>query len=179
MDRDGVINNVVLRDGKPHPPKNLAELIIPDEVLPALNGLKQAGFLLIVVTNQPDVARGTTDQLTIDKIHEFLLKQLPLDAIRVCYHDDMDNCACRKPKPGLLLQAAKDYNIALDNSYMIGDRWRDIEAGQMAGCLSVFLDYGYLEKKPELPDFVAKSFKEAVDWLMGDIGTAEPSLRVL
>lgn len=165
LDRDGVINNVVLRKGKPHPPESLADLIIPDEVFPALNQLKALGFLLIVVTNQPDVARGTTPQSSIDEIHQFLLKQLPLDDIRVCYHDDADLCVCRKPKSGLLLQAAKDYNIELSQSYMIGDRWRDIEAGKMAGCISIFLDYGYLEKQPESPDFIAKSLKEAVEFV--------------
>lgn len=166
LDRDGVINAVILRNGKPYPPANVAELVILDGVKIALENLKQAGFLLIVVTNQPDIARGTASQETIDKIHQFLLKQLPLNEIRVCIHDDMDECSCRKPKPGLLLQAAKDYNIDLKQSYMIGDRWRDINAGQSAGCLSIFLDYGYLEKQPEVPDYVVQSLQQAADWII-------------
>ena len=165
LDRDGVINAAVVRDGKPYPPANLAALIIPDEVLPALNLLKNAGFLLIVVTNQPDIARGTTTAASVDVIHQHLLEKLPLDDIRVCAHDDCDDCACRKPLPGLLVQAAHEHNVALNKSYMIGDRWRDVEAGQAAGCLSIFLDYGYFEKKPHAPDYVAQSLQQAVDWI--------------
>ncbi len=165
LDRDGVLNAAIVREGKPYPPATLNELVIPNDVLPALTALKQAGFILIVVTNQPDVARGKTTQAAVDIIHEHLSTQLPLDAIRICAHDDNDNCNCRKPLPGLLTQAAQDYEIELEKSYMIGDRWRDIDAGQAAGCCSIFLDYGYLEKRPENPDYVAQSLKEAADWI--------------
>ncbi len=178
LDRDGVINAVVLREGKPYPPQSLTDLIIPDEVLPALNLLKKAGFLLIVVTNQPDIARGQATQASVDDIHQHLLKQLPLDDIRVCAHDDKDRCICRKPQAGLLTQAAQDYNIKLDESYMIGDRWRDIEAGQTAGCKSIFLDYGYLEKKPESPDYIAQSLQQAAEYINKSVGNNnETSIR--
>lgn len=165
LDRDGVLNAAVLREGKPYPPATIEELIIPADVLPALTLLKKAGFMLIVVTNQPDIARGKTPQSTVDAIHQYLSAKLPLDSIRICAHDDSNNCNCRKPLPGLITKAAEDYDIDLEYSYMIGDRWRDIDAGQAAGCRSIFLDYAYLEKKPESPDYVAHSLQEAVDWI--------------
>jgi D-glycero-D-manno-heptose 1,7-bisphosphate phosphatase len=165
LDRDGVLNAAIVREGKPYPPANIDELIIPSDVLSALTMLKKAGFMLIVVTNQPDVARGKTTQESVDIIHQHLCEHLPLDVIRVCAHDDRDNCDCRKPLPGLLIQAAQDYNIELEQSYMIGDRWRDIEAGQAAGCVSIFLDYGYLEKRPEAPDYIAQSLQQAAEWI--------------
>lgn len=168
LDRDGVINLTIIKDGKPYPPKNRESMMIADEVLPALHRLKHAGFLLIVVTNQPDVARGTTEKTIIEDMHDFLRKQLPLDDILVCYHDDSDNCSCRKPKPGLLLQATENYNIDLRQSYMIGDRWRDIDAGQAAGCISIFLKYGYIEKQPDNPDHTASSLTQATDWIINN-----------
>lgn len=149
LDRDGVINCALVREGKPYPPASLAELDILPGVLEALWQLRKANFLLIVVTNQPDVARGATPQATVEAIHRYLREQLPLDDIRTCYHDSNDHCHCRKPKPGLLLDAARDWNINLKQSFMVGDRWRDIEAGQQAGCQTLFIDYGYAEKQPE------------------------------
>lgn len=165
LDRDGVLNAAIVREGKPYPPNSLEDLVIPEDVLPALNTLKKLGFLLIVVTNQPDIARGKTSHSFVEAIHQYLLTQLPLDDIRICAHDDSDLCLCRKPLPGLLVKAAKEHHINLEKSYMIGDRWRDIEAGQAASCVSIFLDYGYLEKKPSKPDYVAQSLGQAVNWI--------------
>jgi D-glycero-D-manno-heptose 1,7-bisphosphate phosphatase len=148
FDRDGVLNKAMIRDGRPHPPASIAELVI-DEVVPTeLHKLKNLGYLLIGITNQPDVARGRATRQQVEAINDFLLTQLPLNEIRVCYHDDADGCHCRKPLPGLILDAAKDWEIDLPNSYMIGDRWRDVEAGNAAGCKTIWLNAGYQERTP-------------------------------
>ena len=148
LDRDGVINRAIVCDGKPYPPENIASLEILPQVPEALALLKKAGFLLIVVTNQPDVARGKITRDDVETIHQHMASILPIDAFFTCYHDDADNCQCRKPKPGALLAAADQYKIDLQNSFMVGDRWRDVEAGTQAGCRTIFIDYGYAEKQP-------------------------------
>ena len=162
LDRDGVLNRAIIRAGRPYPPGNLTELQIPEDVPQALRILKKAGFLLIGVTNQPDVARGEQSRETVESIHAFLQKNLPLDEILVCYHDDRDECECRKPKPGLLYQAARRHGIDLAASFMIGDRWKDVEAGQRAGCITILLDRQYTEKEPERPpDYRVRFLSEA------------------
>jgi D-glycero-D-manno-heptose 1,7-bisphosphate phosphatase len=167
LDRDGVINEAVVRNGKPYPPDSLKAVKIPQEVLPALNELKKAGFLLIVITNQPDVARGTQTRENVSAIHSFLMSQLPLDEILVCDHDDSDDCSCRKPKPGLILQASEKYGIDLSSSFVIGDRWKDVAAGQQAGCKTIFRDLHYAEAKPSPPaDLMVSSLDEAVSWIL-------------
>ncbi|OGT30341.1 MAG: D,D-heptose 1,7-bisphosphate phosphatase [Gammaproteobacteria bacterium RIFCSPHIGHO2_12_FULL_35_23] len=167
LDRDGVINESIVRDGKPYAPLSLAELKITTGAKEALKQLKQAGYLLIVVTNQPDVGRGKVAQAIIESINQALQQQLPLDAIEVCYHDDTANCLCRKPKPGMMLQAAKKYQIDLTQSYLIGDRAKDVEAGQAAGCKTVWLESGYREPGPKAPpSFKASSLDQAVQWIL-------------
>lgn len=166
LDRDGVINGVVLRDGKPHPPEDADALAVLPGVESALHRLKSAGYLLVVVTNQPDVARGTQTKAMIDRMHEKLKQHLPIDDFRVCYHDDADGCECRKPASGLLLSAARDFDVDLSRSVMVGDRWRDIEAGRGAGCATVFVDMAYRERTPERPDAVVRSLAEAADWIL-------------
>ena len=166
LDRDGVINRAMVREGKPYPPANSSELELLPGTAEALWALRNAGFLLIVVTNQPDVARGITSRETVETIHARLLEQLPLDAIRTCYHDNGDGCDCRKPRPGALLSVADEYSIDLSRSYMVGDRWRDMEAGQRAGCKTIFLDYGYNEKQPNSFDHKAMTLTEAVQFIL-------------
>src|SRR5690348_9273864 len=160
LDRDGVLNRVILRAGKPYPPPDLSALRVIPGVLEACRALREAGFLLILATNQPDLARGLADEQEVSLIHRALRGFLQLRDIKVCPHDDSAECDCRKPKPGLLLEAARDWNIDLAASYFIGDRWRDIEAGQRAGCRSVFIDYGYQEQRPEPPFWRVRSLKE-------------------
>jgi D-glycero-D-manno-heptose 1,7-bisphosphate phosphatase len=133
LDRDGVINQAVVRDGKPYPPSGVDELKVVAGAAEALRDLKHAGFLLIVATNQPDIARGTQSRATVDVIHHALRETLPLDDFFVCPHDDSDQCGCRKPLPGLLLRAAEKYHIDMSRSFMVGDRWRDVDAGASAG----------------------------------------------
>ena len=165
LDRDGVINEAMVKVGKPYPPVGLENLRILSGVSEALESLRQKGFLNLVVTNQPDVARGKTPKHVVDAMHKRLTEELALDAIYTCWHDDKDNCNCRKPKPGLLEQAAREHGVDLKSSYMVGDRWRDVEAGRAAGCHTIFVEYGYNEKKPENPDFLCHSLKEAVAWI--------------
>jgi D-sedoheptulose 7-phosphate isomerase len=167
LDRDGVINRTFVRDGKPFPPATLEELEILPGVAEALHKLKQHGYKLLVVTNQPDVARGTQSWQTIEAMHQILRARLPLDDVLVCYHTDEDNCECRKPGPGMLLEGARKYNIDLGASFMVGDRWRDVEAGYNAGCRTILIDYGYSERPPDRgPDLRVKSLLEAADWII-------------
>ena len=167
LDRDGVINEPVVRNGKPYPPAHPDEVKLVANAAESLRQLKERGFLLIVVTNQPDVRRGTTRRETVEQIHAALRSQLPIDDFFACYHDDEDRCQCRKPLPGLLLEASRKYGINIGRSFLIGDRWRDIEAGAVAGCRTIWIDYGYKEQKPKhLPDATVFSLAEAVNWIV-------------
>jgi len=169
LDRDGVINRAIVREGKPYPPAGLAELEILPGVPEALSQLRMVGLRLIVVTNQPDVARGRQTWEDVQALHAALQAQLPLDEFRVCCHDDADRCVCRKPAPGMLLAAAREHNLDLSASFMVGDRWRDVEAGRRAGCSTVFIDYGYAEPMGSLPDVRVQSLAEATDWILAHI----------
>ena len=163
LDRDGVINKAIVRDGKPYPPPNSDALQIIEGIPESLKTLKEAGYLLIGITNQPDVARGKQKRETVESMHGVLLSLLPLDEILTCFHDDADQCLCRKPNPGLILEAARRYQIDLSSSFMIGDRWRDIEAGHRAGCSTILIDYHYQEKESATPPkHRVGSFNEAV-----------------
>lgn len=166
LDRDGVINVNEVRNGKPYAPTRVEDFQLLPGVENAAKRLKAAGFLLVVATNQPDIANGITCQDTLDAMHALLRKKLPIDDIRICYHTDADACDCRKPKPGLLLAAAKDHAIDLARSYMVGDRWRDIAAGKAAGCATVLVEYDYDEPEPDSPDAVVASLSEAADWIL-------------
>ncbi len=161
LDRDGVINQAYIANRKPYPPKNINELKILPFIPEALLMLSKAGYKLITITNQPDVIRGTICKKEVDAIHQALLQTLVLDAIFTCFHDDHQNCNCRKPLPGLIFTAANIYNIDLKKSYVIGDRWKDIEAGHQAGCTTFFIDYQYNEKKPDFCAFQVSSLQEA------------------
>jgi D-glycero-D-manno-heptose 1,7-bisphosphate phosphatase len=164
LDRDGVLNEPILRDARPYPPSGLHELTIVPDAAPSLMRLRQCDFLLIVVTNQPDVARGTSTEADVESINRHLANCLPLDDFFTCYHDDCDHCDCRKPLPGLLVTAAAQYGIDLAKSYMIGDRWRDIDAGTAAGCKTILIDRHYDERKSAAkPDCVVESLSEACD----------------
>jgi len=180
LDRDGVLNRSLLKDGNPYPPPSLKELEILPYVPEALAILKNAGFLLICVTNQPDVARGKQKKEIVEAIHKKLLNLLCLEEILTCYHDDRDHCQCRKPLPGLLLKAAEKYSIDFSQSFMVGDRWRDIEAGENAGCRTILIDYGYQEKGPlTAANLKVTSLKEAADWIINQIKSTEESMKSL
>lgn len=173
LDRDGVLNAAVVIDGRPHPPRDVGALELLPRVEESCRRLGQAGLLLIGVTNQPDVARGEATSESVDAINGWLVERLGLTAMLTCPHDDAAGCDCRKPRPGLLLEAAQRWSVDLGSSVMVGDRWRDIEAGRRAGCRTVFVDHGWTERRPSAPDWVVASLGDAVEWIL----TASPAVK--
>jgi D-glycero-D-manno-heptose 1,7-bisphosphate phosphatase len=166
LDRDGVLNRALVRDGLPYAPKALGEFELLPGVKDACLRLQQGGFLVIVVTNQPDIARGVQTESSLDEMHRLLRDSVRVDDILVCSHDNSDRCECRKPLPGLLLKAARDWNVCLKESFVVGDRWRDVDAGVAAGCTTIFLDHGYREPLRAAPDCKVQSLPEATDWIL-------------
>jgi D-glycero-D-manno-heptose 1,7-bisphosphate phosphatase len=168
LDRDGVLNAAIIRSGRPYPPATVEQVQVPPDVPAALERLRQAGFALVVVTNQPDVARGRQTRDVVEAINASLAARLPIDEFRVCYHDDADDCECRKPKPGLLTRPPY-YDLGA--SVLIGDRWRDIDAGRRAGVrATILVDAGHDEPATVAPDVRVASFAEAVDWILQHTG---------
>ena len=166
LDRDGVVNEAVVRDGKPHPPA-LSELRLVPNAAPSLTSLRAAGYALLVVTNQPDIARGTRTQTEIDAIHARLADELPIDGFYVCPHDDGDRCSCRKPLPGLIERAVRERAIDPAASFIVGDRWKDIAAGRTVGLTTIFIDRGYAERAPDPPaDVTLTSLEGAAAWIL-------------
>ena len=155
LDRDGVINEAKVIHGKPYPPSCVDDVIIPSGLQELLKDIKASGYKLIVVTNQPDVARGKQTMQTAEEINNYLKLRLDLDDVRTCYHDDSDKCFCRKPNPGLLLMSKGD--VDFNASYLVGDRKKDIDTGINVGCKTIFIDHGYDEIKPTNSDYVIKS----------------------
>jgi D-glycero-D-manno-heptose 1,7-bisphosphate phosphatase len=168
LDRDGVINRALEREEKPYPPRSLDEFQILPEVPEACAKLKAAGFLLVVATNQPDVGRGTMEKSLVETIHSHMLVRLPIDRVEVCFHPGKgsSDCDCRKPKPGMLLHAARELNIDLAQSWMVGDRWRDVDCGHAAGCRTIFINRGYAEELKQQPDFTVKDLAEAAEIIL-------------
>ena len=175
LDRDGVLNRAVIRDGRPHPPLRVEDFELYGDVAAGCARLKAAGFLLIVVTNQPDVGRGSQSPEAVQAMHLKMQSALPgLDSIEVCYHAGErygERCDCRKPRPGLILRAAAELKIDLCASYVIGDRWRDIDCARAAGCRAIFIQRDYQEILHEAPDFTVANFGDAVDAVFSDAGT--------
>lgn len=159
LDRDGVINKVILRDGKPYPPKKFNEFVFNDGIKEAVYKMKELGYKLFVVSNQPDIARGEISQDILDLMTEKMRFELPLDDVFICPHDDHHDCPCRKPKPGMIMEAASGWRIDLSSSFMVGDTWKDMEAGKAAGCKTILLDAYY--NQDVLCDFRVKSLSEA------------------
>jgi D-glycero-D-manno-heptose 1,7-bisphosphate phosphatase len=168
LDRDGVINANLERDGRPVAPRTLAEFRLLPGVEDAVRRLKARGYVVVVITNQPDVASGLTERHTVDAMHGHIRARLAVDDIKVCFHSDTAGCECRKPKPGMILAAAAEHGIDLARSYMIGDRWRDTAAGRAAGCTTIFIDYGYTQDGPNLPHRVTNSLAQAVSFILGE-----------
>lgn len=161
LDRDGVINRSDVRDGKPYAPRTLAGFRLLPGVAAAIRSLKRAGLLVIVVTNQPDIGNGLVDVTVVNAMHDKLRRRLAVDDIRMCPHRQDEGCSCRKPKPGMLIEAAKKCHIDLHRSFMVGDRWGDIIAGQAVGCYTVFINRGYKERQLATPDIYARSLRSA------------------
>lgn len=172
LDRDGVIVIPHFREGRSFAVQTMDEFQIYPEAAQALSRLKKAGFLLIVVTNQPDMGKGLISEKIMEDMNQKLRSSLPLDDIKICPHTREEKCACRKPKPGLLKAAAQAFDIDCQRSYMIGDRDSDIVAGQSIGCCSVFIDLRYsAEKKPKNPDYTSKNLSSATDWILNKEGS--------
>ena len=169
LDRDGVINRMFVRDGIPFAPTTLEQFAILPGVVEAIAALKNTGFRVIVATNQPDVGAGKVAREIVEAMNARVQQECRVDDVRVCYHTEVDRCACRKPKPGLLVDAARDWSLDLRGSYMVGDRWRDIVAGHAAGCRTVLIDYNYSEQKAENPDIVVQSLEEASQRILSEV----------
>lgn len=166
LDRDGVINEVKVVLGIPYPPKNLGEVKVINGVRKAIKLFYKHDYVIVVVSNQPDVARKVTSMESVNIINQYLMQQLGLKYFYTCFHDDADLCKCRKPKPGLLKLAAKELELDLGKSIIIGDRWRDIEAGHAAGCKCYFIEYNYEEKPPKPPYTKVSSLIEAAHLIL-------------
>ncbi len=166
LDRDGVLIRSDVRDGKPFAVMGPEDMVILPGVKPALETLKHMGFKLIVITNQPDVATGKQKKGIVEAMNAQLQETLRIDAFKTCYHVDADDCTCRKPKPGMIIDAAREWDVDLEQSFMIGDRWRDIDAGRAAGCKTLFIDYGYNEPAPVDPDFIVGSLMDAAQVIL-------------
>jgi D-glycero-D-manno-heptose 1,7-bisphosphate phosphatase len=163
LDRDGVIVVPEFRDSRSFAPRRVADFRLYPEAASSLQRLKRAGFLVAVVTNQPDVGHGLIPRSEVDAMHEIMRRELPVDMIRACFHRQDEHCDCRKPKPGMILAAASELDIDLRSSFMVGDRDSDVEAGRAAGCTTVFIDCGYDEPAPTAPDHVVRSIAQAAD----------------
>ena len=161
LDRDGVLNRAFVRDGKPYPPARLEEFELLPGVVEGCRLLKDAGFLLMVATNQPDVGRGTQTRETVDAMHRKLLGMLPLDGVKVCCDASDEPSEFLKPAPGMLLSAARELGIDLAQSFMVGDRWRDVDCGRAAGCTTIFIDHGYRESLRDQPHFTVGNLLQA------------------
>ena len=168
LDRDGVINLAYTRSGKPYPPKDLSQLIILTGVEESVKKLRKFGFEVVVVTNQPDISHGNSSYEMVHKLHKEIEFITGIENFYICPHIEVDNCSCRKPMPGLLLEAAKNLSLDLNKSYMVGDRWRDIGAGQSAGCKNFFIDYNYCEERPKEPFITVSSLLHAVGLIIGE-----------
>jgi D-glycero-D-manno-heptose 1,7-bisphosphate phosphatase len=164
LDRDGTLNCAFERDGESVPPRDTTEFALLPGVKEAIQDLRKAGFALIVVTNQPDVARGTLALPVAEEINEALTRLLSVDLVMSCYHDNSDHCFCRKPKAGMLVAAAEQLDLDLHTSFMVGDRWRDTGAGRNAGCTTLQIRTSTDNHAPEdvAPDYWVKSLPEAV-----------------
>jgi len=168
LDRDGVLNRSLLVDGIPRPPTSVGEIEILAGVIEAIQILKNHDLVPVVVTNQPDVARGRVTQSQVEAINARIGAATKIEFFYTCFHDDADFCDCRKPSPGLIYRAVDDLDLVVKDSFMVGDRWRDIAAGQAAGCKNLFIDYSYLEKRPVGPFRRVSSLIEAAYLIIGD-----------
>jgi len=169
LDRDGVLNAPIVRSGKPYPPQTLEEFLIYPEAVEACVLLRQRGFLLVVVTNQPDVGRGTQSMEVVAAMHKYLQQTIPaIEWIEVCTapDDSAPDAYRRKPAPGMVLDAAKVLEIDLAHSYLVGDRWRDIDCGHAAGCTTFFVERCYNEELRRPPHHYVANLMEAAKLIL-------------
>ena len=160
FDRDGILNKSIVKNNKPFSPRYPSELILNRELLSFIKNLRKKNFLSIVVSNQPDIKNGKLTKYSLNIINSIIKKYFLIDDIFICAHSKKDNCQCRKPRPGMLKKAAKKWNIDFKKSYMVGDRWKDMDAGVTMNCRTIFIDYNYDEIKPKLYDYKFKSISK-------------------
>jgi D-glycero-D-manno-heptose 1,7-bisphosphate phosphatase len=171
LDRDGTLNLQVVRDGAPYAPDRFEDFRLYRDAQAGCRALKAAGFVLVVVTNQPEVGRGTLAREEVERMHARLLELIPeIDRVEACYDPGRGEASRRrKPEPGMVLDAAQALGIDLSRSWMIGDRWRDVECGRRAGVRTVFIDFGYSDEVKTSPEFTVRTFSEAVSTVLGVI----------
>ena len=177
LDRDGVLNIPEFRNGRSYAPRRVEDFVLYPDAPQALRELAELGCKLIVVTNQPDVGNGLVERTTVSAMHDILRAALPVHQVLTCPHSQTQGCGCRKPKPGMLLAAAEEWNLDLARCYVIGDRAGDILAGRAAGCATVFIDRGYTEPKPEDCDFSTDSLSDAAQWFCRRVKEQSPRDR--
>jgi D-glycero-D-manno-heptose 1,7-bisphosphate phosphatase len=168
LDRDGVLNQAIIRENRAYAPLTLDEFRISSDAAVQVNRLRAAGLLSIVVTNQPEIARGTLPRATVEAMHRRLRALVGVDDVLVCEHDPDALCACHKPQPGLLSEAAARWGISLSASFMIGDRWRDVEAGKAAGCFTILILRPY--SQCSTADLSVPDLPQAVDAVLARLG---------
>lgn len=168
FDRDGVLNRPLFREGRSFAPRRLSDFDLYPEAAPAVSKARAAGFLAIVTTNQPDVGAGLVDRSVIEAMHARLRLATEIDDVEVCFDTRTQAGRRRKPRPGMLLDAAAQWGVDLAASAMIGDRAGDVEAGRAAGCGAVlFVDRAYAaEPAPTAQDATVADVAEAVDWII-------------
>ena len=166
LDRDGVLNRAFPEGGTTRPPMSVDELELLPGVPESLARLRAAGFVLVVVTNQPDVARGKQTRAAVEEINARVTAELPLLDVFACYHDGSDKCHCRKPKPGLLTDAAAKHDLDIDSAFLIGDRWSDIVAAHTAGCRAILIETPFSNAERCRPDHTATDITAAVEWIL-------------
>jgi len=167
LDRDGIVNKSIVREGKPYSPKDLNEFEFAEDIEEIKN--LEDDFLIFIFTNQPEIARGKQSQENVEQIHKYICNMLPIKKIYTCPHDNLNNCDCRKPKSGMIFQAQKEFDLDLKNSWVIGDRWKDIDSGANAACRTIFVDYNYDEKLNCKPTYIVKSIIEAINIIRSNL----------
>lgn len=167
LDRDGVIVRAEVRDGKSYAPRTLKEFRLLPGARHAVQALHDRGYLVIVVTNQPDIGNGLVEASVVEAMHDIIRRKLPVDAIELCPHRQTDGCQCRKPKPGMLLTAGRRFGVDFPKSYMVGDRCSDVLAGAAAGCRTIFINRGYDRCSDHKPDAEVRSLPAAVRCILG------------
>jgi D-glycero-D-manno-heptose 1,7-bisphosphate phosphatase len=172
LDRDGVLNRAFVQGATPVPPRRREDFELLPGVVETCRAFAEAGLALVVVTNQPDLVRGSLDPAELEAMHETLRAALPLDDVVVCPHDSSEGCWCRKPRPGMILDAARRLGLDLDHSVGVGDRWRDVEAAHRAGIHAVHIDWGHGEALRDSPDARFGSLLEARDHVLWVCGQA-------
>tara|TARA_Y100000996_G_C22342075_1_gene569100 strand:+ start:206 stop:739 length:534 start_codon:yes stop_codon:yes gene_type:complete len=160
FDRDGILNKVILKKNKPYSPRYPKQVVKNYEILKLIKLLKKKKFKKIIITNQPDIKTGKLTKHSLRTINNDIKLFFSIDDIFVCTHNKFDKCHCRKPKIGMIKLAEKKWNLDLKKSYLIGDRWKDIDAGNKAGCKTIYIDYNYDEKKPKKPIYSFKSLTQ-------------------